>query len=162
SRGLLVRDLLGRPGATEASAQATRELDTGRYAGCNVLCVDASAAFVIHAGDWLRVRPLPPGLHVLANHDINDPSDRRVAYTLEVLGRKDFADMAAALDILQPLAGSHHPPEAPICFRREKRGTVCSSLIALPEDLTRAVFRHAHGPPDVTPFVDYSPRFHSL
>src|SRR5262249_28274159 len=36
SRGLLVRDLLGCPSAKEAVALATRELDSGRYAGCNV------------------------------------------------------------------------------------------------------------------------------
>src|SRR5688500_7573455 len=48
SRGLLVRDLLGCASARAAADQAARELDGGQYAGCNVLCVDADAAYVLH------------------------------------------------------------------------------------------------------------------
>src|SRR5262245_32087434 len=65
SRGLLARELLGCPTAAEASDRAARELGLNHYAGCNVLCADAERAIVLHAGDWLRVRPLPPGLYVL-------------------------------------------------------------------------------------------------
>ncbi|MFO0929749.1 MAG: hypothetical protein U0736_22455 [Gemmataceae bacterium] len=46
------------------------------------------SATVIQAGDWLRVRPLPPGLHVLANFDVNDIGDRRVVYTADRLARE--------------------------------------------------------------------------
>src|SRR5947209_4868052 len=72
SRGLLARDLLACSSSRSASDLAARELLAGRYAGCNVLCADAQGAYVLHAGDWLRVRPLPPGLHVLTNRDVNE------------------------------------------------------------------------------------------
>src|SRR5690242_4650834 len=75
SRGLLARELLGCATAADAVEQAARELDQGRYAGCNVVCADPESAVVIHGGDWLRIRPLPPGLHVLTSHDVNDASD---------------------------------------------------------------------------------------
>src|ERR1700731_1399965 len=65
SRGLLARDLLQCSTAKAATERATHELDQNRYAGCNFLCADRESASVIHAGDWLRVRPLPPGIHVL-------------------------------------------------------------------------------------------------
>src|SRR5437764_10042230 len=38
SRGLLARELLGCSTAAAAVEQATRELDSGRYAGCNFFC----------------------------------------------------------------------------------------------------------------------------
>jgi uncharacterized protein with NRDE domain len=72
SRGLLVRELLSSRSAAVAADRGTRALDSKNYAGCNLLCVDAERAIVIQAGDWLRVRPLPSGLHVLSNGDVND------------------------------------------------------------------------------------------
>src|SRR5438270_9074088 len=72
SRGLLARQLLEFPTAAGAAEHGARELDAKRYAGCNLLCADRNGAVVIEAGDWLRIRPLPPGLHVLTNHDVND------------------------------------------------------------------------------------------
>jgi hypothetical protein len=88
SRGLLARELLAFPNAQQATAHATAELQRGVYAGCNFLCADASAASVVHAGDWLRVRPLPPGLHVLTNGDVNDASDPRARHVLAWLGEQ--------------------------------------------------------------------------
>src|SRR5262245_12359164 len=75
SRGLLVRELLALPTAVDAVRLACHELGQHRYAGCNLLCADYETATAIHAGDWLRVRPLPPGIHVLTGHDVNDGSD---------------------------------------------------------------------------------------
>src|SRR5438270_332777 len=80
SRGLLARELLGFASAAQASRHAAQVLDAGGYAGCNFLCVDRREAVVIQAGDWLRIRPLPPGVHVLSNRDVNDPTDLRVLH----------------------------------------------------------------------------------
>src|SRR5207244_6627758 len=91
SRGLLARDLLGCPTATLAVEQAARELDRGRYAGCNIVCADKESATVVHGGDWLRIRPLPPGLHVLTSHDVNDASDRRLGHSLWWLSQRSYA-----------------------------------------------------------------------
>ena len=88
SRGLLVRELLTSRSAIAAADRATRELDGNKYAGCNLLCVDSERAVVIQAGDWLRVRPLPTGLHVLSNGDVNDEGDRRVGHALWALNRE--------------------------------------------------------------------------
>src|SRR5262245_16152551 len=91
SRGLLARELLGCRTAAAAAELAARELGQNPYAGCNVLCAGGDAAVVLHAGDWLRVRPLPPGLHVLTNHDVNDASDRRLGHALWWLGNRGYA-----------------------------------------------------------------------
>lgn len=148
SRGLLVRDLLACPTAAEAARRAARELETGAYAGCNYLCADARDAVVLHAGDWLRVRPLPPGIHVLANSDINDPVDRRVTHALGWLSSQPLASSSQALLALRSLCASHEPAGHPICFRDERRGTVSSSLLALPARLRDGIYLHAQGAPD--------------
>src|SRR5437773_1341863 len=143
SRGLLVRDLLGCATAKEAVELATRELDSHRYAGCNVFCGDAERAVILEAAEWLRVRPLPPGLHVLTNRDINDGSDPRVLYTFDYLGQRDYPNAAACLKALQSLCGQTNDQHPPICLRGDKKGTVSSSLVALRQPLARSTFLHA-------------------
>ena len=98
SRGLLARELLACPSAAAAVDLATKELDQGRYAGCNFVCADQERVVVLQAGDWLRVRFLPPGIHVLTAHDVNDASDPRLGYAALVAER-------ARLRHRQPLRG---------------------------------------------------------
>jgi uncharacterized protein with NRDE domain len=156
SRGLLARELLDLPSAALASRYAAAALDTGAYAGCNFLCVDRREAVVIHAGDWLRVRPLPAGVHVLSNRDVNDPTDLRVGHAATWLAAADLSSSQTALQALGRLCGSHEPDAAPMCFRGGRRGSVSSSLLALREPLLRSTYLHAQGPPDTTPYRDIS------
>ena len=156
SRGLLARDLLGCPTAKIAADAAARELDRGRYAGCNVVCADFESAIVLHASDWLRIRPLPPGIHLLTNHDVNDASDRRLGHAAWWLHERAYncaADCVAALNELCGQTGNGDPP---ICIRKEDRGTVSSSIVVLRQPLERGVYLHAQGPPDRTPYQDFS------
>lgn len=162
SRGLLVRDLLHQPTASAAVETAVAALETGAYAGCNLLCLDSRAAVVIHAGDWLRVRPLPPGLHVLTNFDVNEPADRRIAFTAATLARQPLGTRREAIAALQAVCRSREPAEAPICFREAKRGTVSSSIVALPERRADAIYLHAQGPPDSVGYQDVSPLLRQL
>src|SRR5262249_39583321 len=145
-----------------AAERAARELGQTPSAGCNVLCAGGDAAVVLHAGDWLRVRPLPPGLHVLTNHDVNDASDRRLGHALWWLGNRGYAvaeDCVAALEELCAQTGNGGPP---ICFRAGDRGTVSSSILALRQPLARGPYLHAQRPPARTPYEDSSPRLRGL
>jgi uncharacterized protein with NRDE domain len=151
SRGLLARDLLGCESATAAVEMATRALDSGDYAGCNVVCADAELAVVIHSADWLRVRPLPPGIHVLANRDVNDASDPRVMHALDWLDERKYGCVQQVVMALEELCG-----QKGICLRATNRGTVSSSIVAVRSPLASGVYLHAQGPPDVTPYADYS------
>jgi uncharacterized protein with NRDE domain len=156
SRGLLARELLACQSAARAADLASRELDRNRYAGCNILCVDREHAIVLQAGDWLRVRPLPPGLHVLTAHDVNDGSDRRIGHSLWWLSQRSYANgeqCAAALKELCAQGGNGDPP---ICLRGKEGGTVSSSVVVLNSAPLRSRYLHAQGPPDATPYADYS------
>jgi uncharacterized protein with NRDE domain len=154
SRGLLTRDLLAFPTAAAAVAHALRELGSGRYAGCNYLCADAAGATVIHAGDWLRARPLPPGTHVLTNGDVNEWHDPRVQHVLSWLGQRHHAVAAECLAAMQEVCAHHQPEHPGICFRGRDGGTVSSTLLALRGDLATSTLRHAQGPPDRVPYQD--------
>jgi uncharacterized protein with NRDE domain len=156
SRGLLARDLLGCASAAAAVELATRELDTGRYAGCNFLCADAERAVVLEGADWLRVRPLPPGLHVLTNRDVNDASDVRAGYALWWLGQGQYAVAAQCVEALQELCRQRGDDRPPMCLHGPDRGTVSSTVVALRSSLARSTYLHAQGPPDAVPYTDYS------
>jgi uncharacterized protein with NRDE domain len=163
SRGLLARQLLGCASATDAVRLAARELERHPYDGCNLVCVDAREAVAIQAGDWLRVRPLPPGLHAIANGDINDASDRRLKHVFAWLSQRTCSDAASCTEALCALCAHHGPDYPPICFHGDTRGTVSSSVLALPAgpggaeiDLARGTYLHAQGPPDRIPYADYS------
>lgn len=156
SRGLLVRDLLGLPRAAAAVQLAGQQLGSGAYAGCNLLCADASAAYVIHAGDWLRVLPLPPGLYVLTARDVNDPTDARIGHARTWLSGRPYGEVDDCVRALQELcaqAGSDGPA---MCLHGKTGGTVSSSVIAVRPPPTHGIYLHAQGPPDETPFEGYS------
>jgi hypothetical protein len=156
SRGLLARDLLGCPTAKAAADLASKELSRDRYAGCNILCADADSAVVLQAGDWLRIRPLPTGIHVLTNNDINDASDRRLGHALWWLDQRTYFCAADAVAALKALCGQRGNGDPPICLRTEDRGTVSSSIIVLRRPVERTTYLHAQGPPDTTPYTDCS------
>jgi uncharacterized protein with NRDE domain len=156
SRGQLARDLLGCPSAKAAADLAARELDRNRYTGCNILCADRDSAHVLHSGDWLRVRPLPPGLHVLTKHDVNDAADRRLGHALWWLGQRDYQTAPECVAALQELCAQSGTQDPPMCLHGEEGGTVSSSIVALRPSLARSIYLHAQGPPDSTPYKDYS------
>jgi uncharacterized protein with NRDE domain len=156
SRGLLVREMLERTSAAEAVEHAIHALEHEHYAGANFVCADASRAVVLHAGDWMRIRPLPPGVHVLTNSDVNDPNDPRVCHALDWLNRRSYTAARDAVRALAELCAQHEPEHPPMCFGDEDRGTVSSSIVALRGSLADSTYRHAQGPPCRVPYVDYS------
>jgi uncharacterized protein with NRDE domain len=151
SRGTLCRQLLEHSRASDASEQALRELQSGRYAGANFLCADAESGFVIHGSEQPLRLALEPGLHLITNGDLDDAGDQRIQ-----LARKLFAaaTIHSAAEFVEQ-AGQICQRET-ILLRFAQRGTVSSTLMALPRDRTQSVYRYAPGPPDMTAYDDYS------
>jgi hypothetical protein len=162
SRGLLTRELLALSSAADAADVAARELSKNSYAGCNLVCADSRNAIVLLAGDWLRVRPLPPGLHVLTAHDVNDSSDRRLGHALWWLSQRAYGSASDCIKALQALCAQPGNGDPPICLHGADRGTVSSSVVALRPSLARSTYLHAQGPPDRTPYLDHSHLLHQL
>jgi hypothetical protein len=157
SRGLLCRDLLSSRTARAAHERALDEMDRDVYAGCNLLAIDAAGAYVVQAGEFLRSSPLPPGIHIVTAGGLNDTADERTEYAFDQLASPGPRTANEWLGKVHRLCGDHgdstHPP---ICLHAAGRGTVSSSIIAIPEDLRQARWLHAQGPPCSVAFNDFS------
>jgi uncharacterized protein with NRDE domain len=162
SRGLLTRDLLACSSAAAAAELAAKEIGSNRYAGCNLLCADGDRAVVLHAGDWLRIRPLPPGVHVLTAHDVDDTGDRRIGHALWWLSQRSYPNSAACVTALKELCAQSGNGDPPMSLHGKEGGTVSSSIVALCAMPARSQYWHAQGPPDRKPYEDYSPLLRQL
>lgn len=153
SRGLLVKDLLEHSSAGRAAEMAAKEIASGSYRGCNLLCADSESLWVVHGGDWLRVRSLSPGIHIMTNGDVNDPHDGRIRAIATSLHQDPSHSAADALKQLQRFACVVDGP-APICLRGEHRGTVASTLLSISSQRRRGRLLHADGSPDRCEYKD--------
>jgi uncharacterized protein with NRDE domain len=157
SRGLLCLDLLRARTIEEAEALVARE-PAGRYNAFNALVACGGRAFVASQppGEAPRIVRLDPGLHLLTNLDLNDPTCPRIAAS--------HAHFAAAAE-----AGADDPPEAlvarlrpiladhttaldprgpgSLCLHYDEYGTRSSSIVFVPPDARGIRLFHADGPP---------------
>jgi uncharacterized protein with NRDE domain len=158
SRGQLCREMLLCRSADEAADLANRELRSGRYAGANYVAADRQGAFLIeHGGDVVQTA-LQPGLHLVTNGPPNNPNDPRQSLARELFSAAKIETAAAFIEVGRKVCrqGSEPATGRTILIRLTERGTVSSTLIALPNDRTQAVYEFAAGPPDVNPYRDYS------
>jgi uncharacterized protein with NRDE domain len=164
SRGQLCLELLACPSAAAAAARVAGE-PAGRYNGFNLLVADAREAVVASqpANASPRLTGLEPGLHVLTNLDVNDPTCPRIAAS--------YAGFAAAGDAFR--ADGHEPalvarlravladhqiaadPRGPgsLCLHGEGYGTRSSTIILVPQGGRPPRYFHADGPPCRTAFA---------
>lgn len=158
SRGLLCLDLLGAASATEAAERVAGE-PAGRYNPFNLLIADRTAAFVVSQPH--RRRPtasrLDPGLHLLTNLDVNDPTCPRIASSHRRFAGAGAAyaeggDVAAFIAHLQTILADHATaldPRGPgsLCVHGDAFGTRSSSVLLVGAVGRPTVYFHADGPP---------------
>jgi uncharacterized protein with NRDE domain len=147
-------------GAATTAAARIRALDGDAYNAFNLLVADRDEAWVAqnHA-DGVRLTTLPPGLHLVSNLDVNDPTCPKIARS-----HARFADAGEAFARdrdedrlrreLHAIVADHTltlDPRLPdalgaICVHAGRFGTRCSSLLFLDE---AGRWRHwfAPGPP---------------
>jgi len=171
SRGLLCLDLLASSTAADAASRVADE-PAGRYNPFNLLVADRSAAFVVSQPSGERPRPivLEPGLHVLTNLDVDDPtcpriaaSHRRFAAAGDGFARDGDVDRFVAH--LREILADHTTaldPRGPgnLCVHAGPYGTRSSSVLLVP--IGRGVrYFHADGPPCTTSLAAVPLPFHS-
>ena len=163
SRGELVLEALDHADAREA-AEALAAIESRAYRSFNAVVADNQEAFWIrHLGEETEVvfQPLPPGLSMITAHDRNDPlkSARQRLYlplwraaAVPDPDQDDWRDWERLLASREELPGEG-PGSAMNVRLPGGFGTLCSSLIALPDDIAqKPIWRFAPGSPDVTPF----------
>jgi uncharacterized protein with NRDE domain len=158
SRGLLCRELLGNTTARQAVRHAVKELSSGVYAGVNYLCVDTDFGAVVFGGNHVTTEELTPGLHILANGNMDDPQDDRQEFirrqlTLQKIeSAVTFLAMASRAFARKPDASGRRG----VVLVGGEFGTVSSTLVSLPKKIQNAVFQYTGGPPCDTHYDDYS------
>ncbi len=170
SRGLLCLDAAaaggGDPAApgTDAPAdshldQALRLLGRDSYAPCTLVGAGVDGeAWALRAGpDPPRFHAIARGWHVITHQDVDDGSEPRTRWVLEDIAEKRPGSVEEAFDLMAGYLRWHGDAARPaVCLHRERFPTVSSSLLALGiREGPR--YRHAPGPPCVTPYRDSTP-----
>jgi len=167
SRGELVLEALDHAEASEA-ARALAHLDARAYRAFNLVVADpVSAYWLRHRGaddqtNRIEVFDVPPGLHMLTAHDLDDSQCARIRTHLPAFRRAAVPEPAADRwgDWAQLLADrAFAPGDGPRAAMNLDQpdgfGTVCSQLLALPRfpnKRQKPRFLFAAGPPDVSAF----------
>lgn len=158
SRGLLVMDALGCGAASEVAEAMTEGLE-GHYNPFNLLCADGRETFVTSLDERrARTWPLEPGVQILCNRDVNDPSSPKITRIRE---RVAALDLEEPIDRIQRglalILQSHDDPESPVgcvCVHTPDYGTRSSAIFAL--GARRQRFWYAEGPPCQTKYSNHS------
>jgi uncharacterized protein with NRDE domain len=156
SRGLLTLTILQQPDLAAARRSLEAE-DGAAYNAFNLLVADRHAALVAtNRGGGVQITALDPGVHLLTNLELNDPTCPRIAKSSEKFRALDLAavhDPAALLPALRTILADHTTALDPraevidtLCVHLPGYGTRSSSVVAV--DATgRLRYWHAPGPP---------------
>jgi len=159
SRGLLCLDAAATGGEGARLDVARGLLSHDSFAPCTLigLGVDGEAWALAAGLGPPRVRAIPRGWHVITHRELDDPGEPRTKWLLEDIAEKRPGSLEEALDLMSGYLRWHGDERRPaVCLHREVFPTVSSSLIALgvrggPR------YRHASGPPCVTPYREFTP-----
>jgi hypothetical protein len=154
SRGELPLLALAHRSAGKAAA-AIAALDAGGWRSFNLVLADRQGAFFVRGlgHGHPEAVPLAPGLHMVTAHDPDDPDSPRVARHLGRFRAVEPADWYSWQEILADQTGA--AGEQINVVPRAGFGTVCSSLLALPQ-AGHPVWLFAEGPPHEATFQPVS------
>jgi uncharacterized protein with NRDE domain len=165
SRGALLVDVLRCP-SVDAAAAVLAALDGDAFNAFNLLVADAGGHAVVAQNQEraMRLTWLRPGVHLVTNLDVNDPTCPKIArsHRLFAAAGERFAvdlDRTAFRDGLRVVLSDHTTvldPRLPdvlgaICVHADRFGTRSSQLVFRDE---AGAFEHwfADGPPCVTAY----------
>lgn len=167
SRGELPLALTAAPTSAEAVAAFVERHDPGDYNPAWLLVGDRHSLFGIDlTGEVTTSVELPPGIHVLENRTLGEPSPK-VDHVRSLLAGIESGTVEAARARLAGIMGDHvthpTPPDPPdteeirravsaVCVHLPEYGTRWSGLVTVPPTGAPA-FRYADGPPCTAAFV---------
>jgi len=160
SRGLLCLEALHCRTAAEAVDLLLSE-SPERYNPFNLLMMDHHELLWAAYEGQASIHRLEPGLHILANGNINDFETVRIRRARRLLQRAPYTEWQRCLPLLQQVCCDHESgvqDRETICMHRdhERYGTVSSTILALTPEIAGSVYRYAAGQPCIMPYKDYS------
>jgi uncharacterized protein with NRDE domain len=171
SRGELPIALASHTSAKAAVDALVEELRPSDYNPAWLVVGDRDSLFAVDmtGTDTATVEPLPPGIHVLENRALGEPSPK-VDHVRSLLEGIEDLDGPAAVERLASVLADHHVPEGatpvrddggePIpvevkaaCVHTERYGTRWSGIVTVPGQREKLpAFRYADGAPCCSPF----------
>ncbi len=163
SRGLLCLDALRQAEPADVAAWLASEAPD-RYNAFNLMVVNANSALWIAYDGNPDVHPLEPGLHILANRNLNDMESLRVQRARDLVEPVQYRSLDDVMPHLQRACRDHQYDVADrdtICMHRDdtKYGTVSSSILAIAPDLPQSRYFYADGHPCDSAYRDVSGYF---
>jgi len=160
SRGLLCLDALQLHHPTDVVTWLNHEA-ANRYNPFNLLVMDTEAALWIAYDGKPEVTWLKPGLHILANRNLNDVQSRRVQRARDLIEPASTGSLDDLMAHLQVVCRDHQNEATDrdtLCMHRDETqyGTVSSSILAIAPDLRQSRYFYADGHPCSIPYQDYS------
>jgi uncharacterized protein with NRDE domain len=163
SRGLLVRDALGRESARAAAEFVEDAVETDDYAGFNLVMADETAAIFFEWHGELLSRNFAQGVHVVVNVGADgtffvpegreDAAEQQAVNAMQVRPELEPRAGEGPDDWLERAAAVVRDHEYGLCVHEEASGfgTRSSSLLLLRDD-GAALYRFADGPPCETDY----------
>lgn len=160
SRGLLCLDALCQHRPADVATWLASEAPD-RYNPFNLLVMDTESALWIAYDGKPEVFWLEPGLHILANRNLNDGESLRVQRARDLVEPVQSRPLNELRSHLERACSDHQADVADretLCMHREKTryGTVSSSILAIAPDLQHSRYLYAHGHPCKSTYHDYS------
>ena len=157
SRGMVCLEALQCRTAAEAADTLTSQ-PRQRYNPFNLLAMDRTDLIWVAYDDEPAVRPLRPGLHILANGDLNDFETVRLRRARQLLEAAEPTSLRDLIPFLKQACQDHEPgakDRETICMHRDhdNYGTVSSTLLALPANGREPVYHYADGHPCRTTYT---------
>ena len=157
SRGWVCLEALQGRTASEA-AESLMNQPPQRYNPFNLLLMDPTKLIWIAYDDEPVLRRLQPGLHILANGDLNDFETARLRRARQLLQGARPAALGDLMPVLRQACRDHEPGAKnrdTICMHRTKDnyGTVSSTILALPAGGREPLYHYAAGHPCRKPYA---------
>ena len=151
SRGLLCLEALHCSTAAEATDLLLSE-SPERYNPFNLLMMDHHDLLWAAYEGTASIHRLDPGLHILANGNINDFETVRIRRARRLLQHAPYTEWQRCLPLLQQVCRDHESgvkDRETICMHRdhEHYGTVSSTILALTPEIAGSVYLPTQGSP---------------
>lgn len=166
SRGLLCLDALHYGRVSDVATFLTKE-PPNRYNAFNLLVLNADSALWVAYDGEAKVCSLQPGIHILANRNLNDTEHGRSCRASQLLQMAELSGVSSLSDVnrlvsrLQSVCQDHEAgmaDEEMICMHRDDKnyGTVSSTVLAISTQRSKSIYRYASGHPCESAYQDVS------
>jgi hypothetical protein len=160
SRGLLCLEALCQCRPADVMTWLSSEAPN-RYNPFNLLVMNAESALWIAYDGHPTISWLEPGVHILANRDLNDSESRRVQRARDLVEPVQHWPLDELLLDLQRTCRDHQhdvTDREALCLHRDETqyGTVSSSILAMASNLENSRYLYTSGHPCVSIYQDYS------